>query len=215
MAADDITLAEFHFEGPTSPASFGVHYQETTGISGNRFATRELVEALLVAVKTPIVSVLSNDWHFTAITVRIKSNDNEPFVRSDITAGIGLRAGPALPANMAWIIKQGQATFPAKSNGRIYIPGLGEADSLIGVITNVFLVGAAKDLADAFALDVNQTSAGTGIWAPGVISRKVLNANPPVKDWAGAFAPIQTMTAWTIISSQRRRRTRAIGAAQG
>lgn len=214
MAADDITLAEFHFEGPTSPASFGMYYQETVPHSGGGFAVRQLVQALILALKAPIVGVLSVDWHLASITVRPKSVANEPFVREDVFAGLGLRAGPALPANMSWIIKQSQGTFPPKSNGRVYIPGLGEPDSLVGVLTNVFLTGAAQALADALVLVVEEQAAGAGRWTPGIISPKVRDAGPPPKDWEGAFAPIESMTAWSIISSQRRRASKVTGAAQ-
>jgi hypothetical protein len=214
MAADDITLAEFHFEGPTSPASFGMHYKENEPHSGGGFAVRQLAQALILAFKDPIVAILSNDWHFTSVTVRTKSVATEPFVREDVFAGLGLRAGPALPANMSWIIKQSQGTFSAKSNGRIYVPGLGEPDSIVGVLTNVFLTGVAQDLADALAEEVVEQAAGTGRWTPGIISVKVRDAGPPPKDWEGAFAPIGSMTAWSIISSQRRRASKVTGAAQ-
>ena len=214
MPADEIYLAEFHFEGPTSPASFGMHYQETVVHDGGGFAVRALAQALVVALKSPIVGALSNDWRHTSVTVRPKSVNNQPFVREDVFAGLGLRAGPALPANMSWIIKQSQGTFSAKSNGRVFIPGLGEPDSIVGQLTNVFLTGQAQALADALALVIEEGGGGTGRWTPGVISRKVLNAGPPPKDWEGAFAPIGSMTAWVIISSQRQRKTKVIGAAQ-
>lgn len=214
MAADDITVAEFHFEGPTSAASFGMHYQETVPISGGGFSVRQLAQALILALKAPIVGVLSNDWHFASVTVRVQSNAKEPFVREDVFAGIGLRAGAALPANMAWIIKQSQGFFGAKSNGRVFIPGIGKPDTLVGVMTNVFLTGAAQDLADALALVVVEQAAGAGRWTPGVISPKVRDEGPPPKDWEGAFAPIDSMTAWPIISSRRGRHTRVTGAAQ-
>jgi hypothetical protein len=214
MAADNITEARFHFEGPTSPASFGMHYQETVPHSTGGFAVRRLVQALILALKAPIVAVLSNDWKLASMTVRVKSVANEPFVREDVFAGLGLRAGPALPANMSWIIKESQATFPPKSNGRIYVPGLGEPDTLVGVLTSVFLTGTAQALADALALTIEEAGGGAGRWEPGIISPKVRDAGPPPKDWEGAFAPIESMTAWSIISSQRKRKTKVIGAAQ-
>lgn len=214
MPADEIMLAEFHFEGPTSSASFGVHYQETVVHDGGGFSCRALAKALIVTLKAPIVGALSNDWHHTSVTVRPKSVSNQPLCREDVFAGLGLRPGPALPANMSWIIKQSQGTFSAKSNGRVFIPGLGTPDSIVGQLTNVFLTGPAQALADALALVIEEISFGTGRWTPGIISRKVLNAGPPPKDWEGAFAPIGSMTAWVIISSQRKRKTPVIGAAQ-
>lgn len=213
MAADNITLAEFHFEGPTSPASFGMHYQETIPHSTGGFAVRRLAQALVLALKAPLIAVLSNDWRMTSVTVRVKSVADEPFAREDVFAGLGLRAGPALPANMSWIIKQSQSLFSPKSNGRVYIPGLGEADSIVGVLTTVFLDGVAQALADALALTIAEAGGGAGRWEPGIISPKVRDAGPPPKDWEGAFAPIESMTAWSIISSQRRRASRVIGAA--
>lgn len=214
MAADDITLAVFHFEGPTSAASFGMHYQETVPPSGGGFAVRQLVQGLIVTLKDPIVLVLSNDWHLASITVRVQSNAKEPAVREDVFAGLGLRAGPALPANMAWIIKQSQGFFGAKSNGRVFIPGIGKPDTLVGVMTNVFLTGPAQALADALATVIVELGGGAGRWTPGIISAKVRDEGPPPKDWEGAFAPIESMTAWPVISSRRGRKTRVTGAAQ-
>jgi hypothetical protein len=112
---------------------------------------------------------------------------------------------------MSWIIKQSQGTFSAKSNGRIFIPGVGENDTIVGQLDNTFLTGVAQFLADALAEVVVENGGGTGRWTPGIISRKVLNQGPPPKDWEGAFAPIGSMTAWVIISSQRLRKTPIIG----
>jgi hypothetical protein len=83
----------------------------------------------------------------------------------------------------------------------------------VGQLDNTFLTGVAQFLADALAAVVVENGGGTGRWTPGIISRKVLNAGPPPKDWEGAFAPIGSMTAWVIISSQRKRKTPIIGAA--
>jgi hypothetical protein len=120
---------------------------------------------------------------------------------------------------MAWMIKATQTLFGPKHNGRIYIPGLAESDTTIGVLTNAFATTQAAALAAALATPIAQVSAGTGIWTPGIINRTVLELPRETEpddplDWQGAFSPIATLNAWTIISSQRRRATRVIGAKQ-
>lgn len=214
MAADDITLATFHFEGPTAASSFGIHYQETTAHDASTHSTQALAEALDAVLSTPIKSALSDDWSFASIVVRLLNVTVEPKWRHDINAGDGLRVGPALPANQTWLIKQSQLLFPPKSNGRIFFPGLAEGDTTIGVLTNAFITGPAVVLTAAMQAPVAQLSAGTGIWTPGVISRKVLDAAPPAKDWAGAFSEIGVMNPWSIIAHQRRRRSKVVGAKQ-
>jgi hypothetical protein len=214
MAADDIYLAEFHFEGPTSASSFGIHYQETTGHDASVPGTRILAESLDADLTAAIRGVLANDWSFASITVRAKNHQTESIAREDITTGVGLRAGPSLPANMAWLCKQSQSLFGPKHNGRVYIPGLAEGDSTIGVLTNAFATGAAATLSTAIGANIAQISAGSGVWEPGIINRLVLDAAPPAKDWEGAFSPVATTNPWTIISSQRRRATRVVGAKQ-
>jgi len=214
MAADDISLAEFHFEGPTSAASFGIHFQETTAHDASVTGTKVLAESLDATLTAAIRGVLSDDWSFASITVRLKSATDEAIARHDVSTGIGLRTGPSLPANMAWLVKQSQSLFTPKHNGRVYIPGIAEGDTLIGVLTNAFATGAAATLAAALGDPIPQVSAGSGIWESGIINRLVLDAAPPAKDWDGAFSPIATTNPWTIISSQRRRATRVVGAKQ-
>jgi hypothetical protein len=211
MAADDITLAEFHFEGPTSAASFGIHYQETTGHDASVTGTKILAESLDAVLTAAINGVLSDDWSFASITVRVKNATDQAIARHDVGSGTGDRTGPSLPANMAWLIKQSQALFSPKHNGRIYIPGIAEGDTLIGVLTNAFATGPAATLSTALGAPIPQTSAGSGIWEPGIINRLVLDAAPPAKDWDAAFSPVATTNPWTIISSQRRRTTRVVG----
>lgn len=217
MAADDIYLAEYHFEGPTSPASIGLHYQEDVAEDSSTSGPRVLAESLEAVHLAPIKNVLSDDWFVASLTVRKISFMDEPISRIDLPDGVGLRAGPALPANMSWLLKQTQALFGPKHNGRIYVPGLAESDTLIGVLTSAFFTGVATTLAAAFQATIVQISAGTGRWKPGVINRVVLQApleeEPPEPlDWEGSFSPLGTVIPWTIISSQRRRASRVIGA---
>lgn len=214
MAADDIFSAVCHFEGPTSASSIVLHYQETTAQDSGLSSPRALGLAIDDQLTAVMKDVLSDDWFFSSVVVRLLNFTNVAMYRTDIAAGVGTRTGPSLPANMTWMIKQAQTLFGAKSNGRLFIPGLAEGDTLIGVLTNAFATTQAAALGVALCADLTQISAGTGIWNPGVISRKVLDAAPPAKDWDGAFSPVSTCNPWTIISHQRRRKTPVVGAKQ-
>lgn len=217
MAADEIYLAEYHFEGPTSPSSFGVHYQETVAEDSAETGPKVLALSIDAVHVAPIKAVLSDDWILASITVRKVSAQDEAISRVDTNGGVGLRVGPSLPANMSWMCKQTQTLFGPKHNGRIYVPGLAEGDTLIGVLTNAFATTQAAALAAAFQANIAQISAGTGVWTPGIINRTVLEfpriADPEADlDWLGSFSAIGTVVPWTIISSQRRRATKVVGA---
>lgn len=214
MAADDIYMGQVHFEGPTSAASIVLHYQETIAHTTPQHGTSALAEALDDQLSAAFIAVLSDDWRITAYVSRLLNVNVENKRRFDVVGGVGTRTGPSLPANQTWMLKQSQTLFGPKSNGRMFVPGLAEGDTTVGVITNAFATGPAAALATALTASITELSAGTGVWTPGVISAKVLNAAPPAKDWAGAFSPVSIVTPWTIIAHQRRRKTPVIGAFQ-
>lgn len=212
MAIGDIYYVQAHFEAPTSGASFGLYYRETALFDQGALGTDQIAKSWENAFAILLRDVLSDDWNFTAITAEKRIVNAEPKRRVDQAVQAGSRSGPALPANNAIHMELLQGTFSARSNGRIFIPGIAESDTDVGVLVTAFVTTQLAALRDALTQLLTEESGGSGRWELGVISTKVLNAAPPAKDWAGAFAPVIGAVGHPIIATQRRRETRAIGA---
>lgn len=211
MAADDIYHVAFEFQAPTGNASCGLYYQETIAQSGPGIGTTVVAEAVDAALRTEFLDCLSDTWKMPSLICRKMVIDPAPVHREDNLTQVGTVAGQALPANNCLNMALNQSTFSAKSNGRLFIPGVAEASTLVGVVTAAFLAGPFNALRDAIVLTVAELSAGAGRWVPGVISAKVRDAALPFKDWDGAFAPLVSVSSNPIIATQRRRQTRVRG----
>lgn len=211
MAADDIYHVQVNLEAPSGAASFGLYYQETVASSGGGDGVILLGDAFETLRHTDILDCLCVDWKCPSVVVRKMVILSEAKYRNDIGVQTGLRAGTSLPANNAMLFHLNQATFPARSNGKLFVPGLSETDTTVGVMTSAFLTGPMTALATSLVTPIAELSAGTGVWTPGVISAKVRDAAPPFKDWDGAFAPLTSITPSSIIATQRRRRTKVNG----
>ncbi|MDH5642973.1 MAG: hypothetical protein OEY63_02140 [Gemmatimonadota bacterium] len=157
------------------------------------------------------VNMLASTFWFTGVTVRLAYDDPQPMMLSTGNPQVGVRPGPGLPSNSCLNFALNQSTFPVKSNGRIYLPGVPEQDTTVGVIDAAYQSGPVQALADGLVATVNAVS-GPATWALGVISQKILNAAPPAKDWPGAFAFVDSISVNPIIAIQRRRTTRVVGA---
>jgi hypothetical protein len=213
MAQDDIYLASFHFENPSGASSFRLYYQEDAVRSGVGTDTQVLANTLDDRLTTEITDMIADDFLFTAIVVHKISGDKEAKWRTDIVAQAGQRVGPSLPSNNCVLIGLSQGLFAAKHNGRIFIPGLAEGDSVVGNLLTAYQTGPLQAFVDAIADQLAEESAGTGRWNLGVINTLILNASPPIKDWQSAFSQVITVNGSPIIAGQKRRQTKVRGAA--
>lgn len=213
MAADDIYQVSCHFENPSGASSFRVYYQEEVVRSGVGTDTQVLTQAFENAFALLVRSMISDDFLFTAIVAHKVSGDKEAKFRTDIATQVGLRTGPSLPANNCILIGLIQGLFSARHNGRIFIPGPAESDTLVGNITAAFQTGPQQDFLDQLVSQLDEESGGTGRWNLGVINTDVLNASPPAKDWEGAFSQVISVTGSPIIAGQKRRQSKVRGAA--
>lgn len=213
MAADDIYQVSFHFENPSGASSFRLYYQEEVVRSGVGTDTQILAQTIEDKLSLELRGVMSDDYNFTAIVASKVSGDNEAKYVLDVGTTVGLRVGPGLPSNNAILIGLSQGLFPARHNGRIFIPGPAEGDTLVGNLTAAFQSGPLLTLVDALAAQLEEESAGTGRWNLGVINNNVLNSSPPIKDWQTAFSQVINVSGSPIIAGQKRRQTRVRGAA--
>lgn len=213
MSQDDIYLISGHYENPSGASSFRLFYQEDAVRSGSGTDTQIVAEAFDDKLTPSIRGCLSDDFLYTAIVCQKVSGDHEAKYRVDITTQAGLRVGPSLPSNNAILIGLSQGLFGAKHNGRMFLPGIAEGDTIVGNITAAFQDGPLKDFTDALALQLVEESAGTGRWNIGVINGEVLNSSPPIKDWQTAFSQVVSVVGSPIIAGQKRRQTKVRGAA--
>jgi len=212
MAINDIYFARFFFDTNENRASFGVHYREKALFDDSPFGAEALAKALdLVFGGTVIRDLIASDVGFAGIRVDKLWDEAEPPTRIDIFPPLGTRPAPSLPSDNAMNFGLNQGTLGAKSNGLCQIPGISEDDSDVGVLRDTL---DAQRLAfnQALLADVPEVSPGTGIWEPGVLSRKILNLSPPAEDWLGAFGRLQSINSLPIIGTRRPRKSR-VGAA--
>lgn len=155
--------------------------------------------------------MLSDEFFIPSVSVRKVYGDPFPrYIASNESSPQGTIANPALPANCALNLGLQQSRFGAKSNGRIFIPGVPENQTTVGVANAAYLSGPVTAFVSLLINGVNSET-DTGAWVPGVISTKVLNAAPPAKDWPGAFAQVSAAMKNPVLAFQRRRTTRVLG----
>lgn len=213
MAQDDIYMVSGFYENPSGASSFRLFYQEDALRSGVGTDTQVLANTFDDKLTPSIRGVLSDDWLYTSIVCQKISGDREAKWQTDIVPQVGLRLGPSLPANNAILIGLSQGLFSAKHNGRMFLPGLAESDTLIGNLDPAFSGFQLQTFVDALAATLEEESGGTGRWNLGVINGTILDASPPAKDWQAAFSQVVSVHASPIIAGQKRRQSKVRGAA--
>ncbi len=215
MSLNDIYRVSVHYELPTSAASWAVYYKETIDASGGDLDTQILGEAFDTAMAGFILAMLASDCAQPVIVVEKVFGIPEAKHSVEHGTQIGTQAGASLPNKCALTVSLGQATFSPKSNGRIRIPGIPELETGAGTISTAYRTGVFSDFITQLITVVSELSAGTGRYTPGVISAKIrdIPVPPTPKDWAGAFAPMTSVTGQTIIGRLTKRETRSIGRA--
>ncbi len=213
MALNEIFRVTVDYELPKSAASWSVYYKETTAASGGDLATEILGEAFEVHIATEIINMLSDDCHNGQVVCERVFPISEAKHIVYHGASLGQIIGPALPSNNSLTIGLGQGTLGPRHNGRIRIPGISEGSTQIGVVTSAFFNGPLTSFALKLSQQVVELSAGTGVFSPGVISAQVrdLPVPPAPKDWAGAFLPLTTVSASSIIGILRKRAPKTRG----
>lgn len=212
MAQDDIYRLTLNYEGPTMHSSCALYFQEdglSTSASG---PTQSLCFSWRFNKTTEFINVLCQEWKLiSTFAERVDGEAVPPFLQPQ-TAAQGTRPGNALPADNCLLMQLLQAVHPRTSNGRLYLPGLSESDSDVGIIEAAFLANQVTVLGNAISGVLNEQG-GTGSWNPGVISVKVRDAIPGVKDWQGAFSQVIASLGNPVIARQVRRRTKVRGQA--
>jgi hypothetical protein len=104
-----------------------------------------------------------------------------------------------------------QSLFSAKSNGRVFIPGIPEADTEGNQIDAAQRIAVELFIANLLP-NLNQESPGSGLWELGVISSTRLYPDNLPPDWAGSFSPVVNISLSPIIYTLRSRISKVVGA---
>ena len=211
MASDDIYRVTIHYEGPSQAVSTGMYYFEDAPRSSGISDTEQLNETFQAGMRVPLVNALSSQYRLVSSVVRkVFGPVDVPNIK-EFTTNVGGRPGNSLPANNSIVMSMIQTTFPRASNGRMFIPGISEADTETGVFANAYLVDQLAALATALASQRNEVG-GTGVWLPVVISAKIRDAVPGQKDWPASVGSLVAIEPQPLIARQIRRATRVRGA---
>jgi len=212
MAQDDIYRITLNYEGPAMSSSTALYYQEdalSTAVVG---ATQSLAFSWIFSKSASFLNVLVNQWHLASVfCARVDGDAIAPSLLP-VTPTVGARAGNALPADNCLLMQLLQGIHPRTSNGRLYLPGLSETDSDVGIVEASFLGNQVVALGNSISSTLNENG-GTGSWVPGVISAKVRDAIPGQKDWQAAFSQMIAALGNPVIARQVRRRTKVRGQA--
>ncbi len=232
----DVFRLDFHFENPSGKSSTGIYLREDGVNVTITDICKDIADAAHLRFVAPIRAMLSSEWWFTAIRVRqvhptvaVTPVNPGPNTAGDYNRALlaqytktvdgpgqsGLYNGgatePSLPANNSVQIDLEQTQFSLKSNGRINIPGIPEAEQTGSTISAAH-VATCDAVAALLELPlVSATDLGT--WDPAVVSAKVRDAFGPgnAKNWVTSVALITRAKTNPIISIQKRRTTEVVG----
>lgn len=210
MAINDIYRVQYHYQGVAGGASTGLYFRETALATANGLGNQSLVLSLIAFHSIALRGVLSDDFELSAIQASKVFDNPDPTHQDSPSTQVGTRLGTPLPSDNCILLQLFQATFPRTSDGRMYLPGISETDTTVGKLLQTFIDAQLATLVSVLQAPVNE-SGGTGIWEPGIISAKVRDAVPGVKNWPAAFAPIIGIQGWPVIARQVRRRTKVFG----
>lgn len=210
MPADDIYSVVTQYELPSGSASHKVHVEQNVNNTQVDNSNMILSEAWDAHFGSTFIDMLSDDCWIAGIQVTKLTGNPEASFRLDNTSQVGTRTGPSLPNNNALQMRIKQNTLNGKHDGRIYLPGVAEPDTNIGVLKAAFAATQMGAFVLALSTQIVETSGGTGRWSVGVINQTILNAAGPgnPKDWEGAYAVSTGITGHVIIATQRRRQTK-------
>ena len=232
---DDIFHVSVCINTREREATFGLYYIQLTEVDSFAFSVLALAQGWVENLNVLLRAVLSEECEFQGVKVRQVHSDagdvlDPPTIRTGSTGTgtiVGTVTGASMIANLPTIINLTQAIHGPKGNGRIFLPGMSEAQVNGNVIQPTFLAGALNDFTEALGWQASariQASGDAGTFGLGVISAKVAYA--PIKSWidggmigpkpgrdyAGAFSPCTGVSVAPIIGRQKRRATKAFGA---
>jgi len=210
MAQEDIYRLTIHYEGPTQASSTALYYEENALSTAVGDAVSSLNFSFFFTVISLFQAVLSSSWRISSTRCRRLTGEKIAPDLQDIADAPGTRAASSLPANNCLLIQLLQGSFPRTSNGRLYLPGLAEPDTDVGVIQAAFLNTQVVALGNAISAELSE-NAGAGSWTPVVISAKVRDAQPGPPDWQSAASPMIAALGAPVIARQTRRTTKIIG----
>lgn len=210
MPADDIYSVVSQYELPSGVGSLKLYFEQVVNTTQVDNSNQLFAEAYDAHFGTAWRDLLSNDCWSTGTQVTKLTGNPEASYRFDNDPQVGLRTGPSLPNNNCIQVSIKQSRAGRKHDGRIYIPGIPEPDSNVGVLKVAYSDSFLGPFVTLLSTQIIETSGGAGRWNLGVIDQFILNipVPPAKKDWEGAFAQSSGITGHVIIATQRRRQTK-------
>lgn len=205
MAVGDVYRVKCTAEGREGEWCMTWHYQTLTEPSLN-LSTKQLAESVAEHLTPTLVALLSSEHQVSRFQADKLSGTRLPNATFSLIPAnrVGAQLGAALPAASAVQGKILQSLFPAGSNGHFWISGI-PADKVVGsVLDGTYAVTEISNFIIQLFANVEEVSAGDGLWRLGVLSRKFLAANPG--DYEGAFADAVVTGFDTRLGRMRSRR---------
>ena len=181
----------------------GFAYKQVGGPDNNTLAS-DCNDAWLTDVLPTFADLLSTEITLQCLYCRrVAPAPGVPDTLNFISEA-GTRAGDPIPNDSPYVIRQITDALSSKANGRQFISGVSQTDTLAGVLTAAYIAGPLAAYLTQALLDISPPSDLTIDFQPSVICRIVdgLPLDPPVAN------RIIAVSNDTFIKSQRRRRTR-------
>ena len=175
-----------------------------------------------------LLACLADDVRLPVVQARHVARDNGDNVKltyeRDIQPAAGLELGPSLPNNCAMMIKFTQSIFPKTTIGKLFLPGVPEAQTDRNILLAAFVNGPVTALVAKLQSPITSTPQG-GSWQPVVRSFKAYYApiqawkdggeiGPrPDPDWYGSISNVVSASLGPAIRHQKRRGTKVRGMA--
>lgn len=108
---------------------------------------QDAADFLYTTFQGAIMGRLSVDLFHTACIVKYGPDEDGPTFEH-LESDNGGQSGSAMPPNVAYLIKKGTASGGRRNRGRMYLPGVAEANvDDTGLLNSVFLAAAGADFA--------------------------------------------------------------------
>lgn len=205
MAVADVSRVKIIAEGREGEWCITLHYQELTPPTLG-LPTKQLAESFAEHITPTLRDCLSFQHEVSRVQVDNLSGVTVPNSTFSLVPAsrVGTQLGKSLPAAAAMHIRLFQTLLPATSNGGFHVSGIPADEATGSVLKALFHTTQVAAFITQLLANVNEVSAGDGLWRIGVLSRKVLDAEPG--NYEDAFAPVTVIGADTRLGRMRSRR---------
>lgn len=205
MAFGDVLQCQFQFNVGRQPAAFTLHYQVDNSGTSNMDDSCEALAILMISTDMADFHFnLASDVTYEGWEVRfVRGTDAFGPFREQALSSTGTRTGKAISQISSGVCRLVQDTRDAKYNGRIFVPGISEADTTMSSISSQpVLDGILEDLLDVVVVSGNYKNVD---WA----FQQIINGGS--KQTGFTETQVTTIQVNPLLGSSRKRLTREFG----